>query len=83
MEKLLSQRVTKLIEDYQELVKTAPTQKAKERYSEIQERYQLILDILLDPECKMNEALYYGILDLIAVNRKQKEEILLTGENAQ
>lgn len=83
MKELLNQRINILIADYQDLIRTASAQHTINIYTEIQERYQLISDILEDPECEMNEAFFYGILDLISVNRKQKEEIYLMDKNAQ
>lgn len=75
MEEFLSKRVKKLIIDCDELISTTSNIQGKDMYREIKERYQIISDILEDPECEMNEALFYGIIDLISVNREQREEI--------
>ncbi|MGJ7922842.1 hypothetical protein [Neobacillus sp. LXY-4] len=75
MEKILNQRIKKQIEECHKSMLKASNDQAKTIYMEILERYMLINDILEDPECEMNEGLYYGILSLIAVNRARREDV--------
>lgn len=64
-----------LIDQCQQEMNLASSQQIKEMYSEIQERCQIAFKILMEPDCEMNEDLFYGILHLISANQKIREEI--------